>query len=103
MSDNELHFLAVTDDPVITQVLHEMGASDSWNVVMFRDPAHVLSATVDHAHAILLDEALAGVNYLSIVKRVRRRFPESDVTVVGGPKSDEVRVGPWTPISFVRR
>jgi DNA-binding NtrC family response regulator len=52
----------------------------------------VLSPTIEHAEVLLFDEALVGPNYLSIVKRARKRFPEADITVVGGPKSDDVRV-----------
>jgi DNA-binding NtrC family response regulator len=92
LTDSKLHFLAVTDDPTISQVLHDINALGAWRVVVFQDPAHVLSSALENAEVLLFDEALAGPNYLSIVKRARKRFPESDITVVGGPKSDEVRV-----------
>ncbi len=92
MNDAELHFLAVTDDPAVSYVLHELDAADRWNIVIYQNPAHVLSATLDRAEVLLFDETLTGVNYVSIVKRARKRFPEADITVVGGPKSDEVRV-----------
>ncbi|UCH85363.1 MAG: sigma-54-dependent Fis family transcriptional regulator [Candidatus Latescibacterota bacterium] len=92
MTDSELHLLAVTDDPTISQVLHDIDSSGRWNIVLFQDAAHVLSAALDNAELILFDEALIGPNYLSIIKRARKRFPAADITVVGGPKSDEVRV-----------
>jgi DNA-binding NtrC family response regulator len=92
LNDIKLHFIAITDDPILSQVLHEMDASDAWSVVIFQDPAHVFSTTLEHAEIVLFDESLTGANYLSVVKRARRRFPEADITVVGGPKADDVRV-----------
>ncbi|UCG51396.1 MAG: sigma-54-dependent Fis family transcriptional regulator [Candidatus Latescibacterota bacterium] len=93
MTDGNLHLLGVTNDPTISQVLHELDSSDGWSVVLYRDSARVFSTSIERIHLLLLDETVTGANYLSIVRRARRRFPEADIVVVGGPKSDDVRVG----------
>ena len=92
MHEARLQLLSVTGDPTISQVLHRLASSESWNVAVFEGAAGIFSANLDDAHLILLDEASTGPNYAAIVKKARRRFPAADITVVGGPKSDDVRV-----------
>ena len=60
--------------------------------MIFEEPARVFSATVDDLRFLLLDEATVGANYISLGKRARKRHPALDLMVVGGPKSDEVRL-----------
>ncbi len=90
MAENALQFLAVTQDPTISHVLQATLPSDGWALVVFRDPAGVFSSTIDDAHLLVLDEAATGPSYLTIVRRARKRYPSLDITVVGGPKSEEV-------------
>ena len=91
MAEHTLQFLAVTDDPTISQVLREVATSAEWSLVVFRDPAAVFTSTLDHLDVLLLDEAVTHQAYPTVVRRARKRFPGVDITVIGGPKSDEVR------------
>lgn len=87
----ELYFLAVTDDATISQAVQQASKDPSWKIVVFLDPARVFSAPVERIHFLLLDEASTGKNYLSLIKRARKRYSGINTMVVGGPKSDEVR------------
>jgi len=91
LAEKTLQFLVVTDDPTISQVLREMAPSAEWNLVVFRDPAAVFASTLDHLDLLLLDEAVTHQTYPTVVRRARKRFPGVDITVIGGPKSEEVR------------
>ncbi len=91
MAEKTLQFLAVTEDPTIGQVLQELAPSPEWSLVVFRDPAPVFSSSVSDLHMLLLDEAVAQQVLATVVRRARKRFPAVDITVVGGPKSDDVR------------
>jgi DNA-binding NtrC family response regulator len=91
LQTSKLHFLAVTSDPTISQVALEAASDDSWDVVVFQEAAHVFSSPLDDMQLLLLDETATGGNYVSVIKKARRRFPAMDVVVIGGPKSDEVR------------
>lgn len=91
MAEKRLQFLSVTEDPTISQVLHDLAAGDLWDVVMFRDPARIFATGLEDVHLLLLDESATGTSYSAIVKKARKRFPGVDITVVGGPKSVEVR------------
>ena len=68
-----------------------MTPSAEWSLVVFRDPAAVFASTLDHLHVLLLDEAVMHQAYPTVVRRARKRFPGVDITVIGGPKSEEVR------------
>jgi len=91
LAEKTLQLLAITEDPTIGHVLQGIARADDWNLVVFRDPAGIFSSTVDDVHLLLLDEAVTGPAYLTVVRRARKRYPAVDITVVGGPKSDEVR------------
>jgi DNA-binding NtrC family response regulator len=91
LTDKTLQFLAVTDDPTISQVLRELSPSPRWSLVVFHDPAAVFSSNVSDLALLLLDEAVSPQIYPTVVRRARRRYPAVDITVVGGPKSEEVR------------
>jgi len=91
LDNKKLQFLAVTEDPTISQALEDLDPSTGWNLVVFSDPARVFSSALDEFHLLVLDEAVTGSSYLAIVRRARKRSPMVDITVVGGPKSDEVR------------
>ncbi len=91
MADKTLQFLAVTEDPTISHVLRELAPSDSWSLVVYRDPAAVFSSSLEDLHLLLIDEAVTGQTCSTIVRRARKRYPGVDITVIGGPKSDEVK------------
>jgi DNA-binding NtrC family response regulator len=91
LAEKTLQFLAVTEDPTIGQVLRGLAPSPEWSLVVFRDPASVFSSNVSELHMLLLDEAVTQQVAATVVRRVRKRFPGVDITVVGGPKSDDVR------------
>jgi DNA-binding NtrC family response regulator len=58
-------------------------------LAIFEAASHAFSAPIEDIHFLLIDEAAAS-NYISIIKRMRRRFPLIDAMVIGGPKSDEI-------------
>jgi len=58
---------------------------------VFRDPAPVFASTLSNLHMLVLDEAVTQQVLSTVVRRVRKRFPAVDITVVGGPKSEEVK------------
>jgi DNA-binding NtrC family response regulator len=60
--------------------------------VVFAEPASIFSAGVDTLHFLLVDEAATGAGYLALIKKARKRYPAVDVFVIGGPKSDDVRL-----------
>jgi DNA-binding NtrC family response regulator len=91
LAEKTLQFLAITEDPTISHVLEGMAHTYGWGLVVFRTAAAIFSSTVGEVHLLLLDEAVIGPTYLPIVRRARRRYPAVDITVVGGPKSEEVR------------
>ena len=72
--------------------MHRLETRDEWAVVVYEEPARVFSANVEALHFLLLDEAAAGGSYLSQAKKARKRYPAVEVMVVGGPKSDDVRL-----------
>jgi DNA-binding NtrC family response regulator len=90
LAEKTLQFLAVTDDPTIGQALQELAPSAQWSLVVFRDPAPIFASGVTDVHMLLLDEAAMQPALSTVVRRARKRFPGVDITVVGGPKSDEV-------------
>jgi DNA-binding NtrC family response regulator len=91
LAEKTLQFLAVTADPVLGQVLQELAPSPEWSLVVFHDPAPVFSSGVSELHMLLLDEAVTQQVLTTVVRRARKRFPGVDITLVGGPKSDDVR------------
>lgn len=91
MSNNTLHFLAVTADPTISQILHGL-QTEGREIVVFAETSAVFTNRLDNLHLLLLDEAVVGPGYLPVIKKARRRFPGVDTVVIGGPKSDEVRL-----------
>ncbi len=91
MAERTLQFLAVTQDPTISQAAQAAAPDDGWALVVYRDTGGVFSSTLEDIHLLLLDEAVTGPAYLTVVRRARKRYPAVDVTVIGGPKSEDVR------------
>jgi DNA-binding NtrC family response regulator len=65
---------------------------NGWRVEIVTELSHLFGAVSHDTRFLLLDEAAAGGGYVSVVKRVRKTAPAVDVTIVGGPKSEEVRL-----------
>jgi DNA-binding NtrC family response regulator len=91
LTPKKLQLLSASKDPTISQVLQEIDP-EQWSVVLFDTPERIFSAQVANPNFLLLDESVIGRNYLALIKRVRKRFRAVDIMVVGGPKSDEVRI-----------
>ena len=94
MNSNKLHAFIVTTDPTISQGFLEMEKPESWNFVLFEEVERVFAAaaSLDRLEFLLLDEGVTGSGYLQVIRKARKRHPGILVMVVGGPKSDEVRV-----------
>jgi DNA-binding NtrC family response regulator len=84
-----LQILAITSDETIRQIVQQCAGDSGLKVAIFEAASHAFSAPIDDIHFILIDEADAPT-YLSIIKRMKKRFPLIDAMVVGGPKSDEI-------------
>jgi DNA-binding NtrC family response regulator len=84
-----LQILTITSDETIRQIVQQFAGDQERRVAIFEAPSHAFSAPIDDIHFLLIDEA-AAPNYLSIIKRMRKRFPLIAAMVVGGPKLDEI-------------
>ncbi|NIM19803.1 MAG: AAA domain-containing protein [Candidatus Latescibacteria bacterium] len=85
----ELQILAVTTDEQVRQIVHYIADSQEDVVTFLNEPVHIMSVPLDALHLLVIDEA-AAQNYLSLIKRVRKRHPGMDAMVIGGPKSEEI-------------
>jgi DNA-binding NtrC family response regulator len=84
--------LALTNDPEVRQIVESLETDEAWRIEVADQPSE-LFATLTHLTAlILIDEAVTGTGYVSHVRKARKTSPGVDVTVVGGPKSEEVLV-----------
>jgi DNA-binding NtrC family response regulator len=85
----ELQILVVTADQTLHAILRKLATDLEGHMGILKEPVHVLSAPLDRLHLLILDEAKVP-NYLSMIKRVRKRFPEMEAMVLGGPKAEEI-------------
>lgn len=84
-----LQILTITADETIRQIIQRFSDDPKRRIAIFEAASHAFSAPIEDIHFLLIDEAAAS-NYISIIKRMRRRFPLIDAMVIGGPKSDEI-------------
>ncbi|MGD8414274.1 MAG: sigma-54 dependent transcriptional regulator, partial [Candidatus Latescibacterota bacterium] len=82
--------MVLTSDDQVRQIVDDLGGDSSWRIQVFDQPAELFSSLLPTTQMIILDEAITGTGYLAHIKKARRAAPAVDVTVVGGPKSDEV-------------
>jgi DNA-binding NtrC family response regulator len=82
--------LVLTSDDELRQVVDSLRSDESWRIQVFGVASDLFQAMTAETQFVLLDEAVTGTGYLSYVKRARRAAPVVDITVVGGPKSEEV-------------
>lgn len=92
LNKKALQAIAVTVDPTLSQALHGHELREDWSIVVFEEAAHVFSANLDAVHFLLLDDTVLGSKYVQFARKARKRFPCVEVMVVGGPKSDDVRM-----------
>ncbi len=85
----ELQTLVITTDHIIRQIVQKLEGKQIGHIAVLDEPVHILSAPLDFLNLLVIDEATAP-NYLSIIKRTRKRFPVMDAMVIGGPKSEEI-------------
>jgi DNA-binding NtrC family response regulator len=84
-----LQILTITSDETIRQIVRHFADDAERRLAIFESASHAFSAPIDDIHFLLIDEAAAS-NYVSIIKRMRRRFPLLGAMVIGGPKSEEI-------------
>jgi len=82
--------VVLTADDDLRQVVESVRTEDSWRIEIFDEPSEMFGAMSHQTRIVIIDEAVTGPGYLSHVKRARRAAPAVDITVVGGPKSEEV-------------
>ena len=84
-----LQTLIITKDATIRQVAEHFTGGAMGQISVLEEPIHVLSAPLANLNLLVLDE-LTALNYLSLIKRVRKRFPLVDSMVIGGPKAEGI-------------
>jgi DNA-binding NtrC family response regulator len=82
--------VALSSDRDVRQVVELLAGDDSWRIELVDEPAALFSALTHRTRMVVLDEAITGTGYVSHVRKARRTVPDVDVTVVGGPKSEDV-------------
>ena len=83
MTPKKLQLLAVSTDPTVSQVLHETDL-EHWNLVLFDAPERIFSAPVTDMSFLVLDEAVTGSNYISLIKKVRKLVDQGKLAVALG-------------------
>jgi DNA-binding NtrC family response regulator len=82
--------ISLTTDQVLRQIVEVVGDQENWRVEIVAEPSHLFGALTPSTQFLLVDEAVVGTGYVSLIKRARKTSPAIDVAVVGGPKSEEV-------------
>jgi DNA-binding NtrC family response regulator len=82
--------MVLTDDDAVRQIVESLVGDPAWRIHIFDETSALFSAFNFHTQMLVLDESVTGTGYLSHVKKARRTAPAVDVTVIGGPKSDDV-------------
>jgi two-component system response regulator HydG len=82
--------IVLSSDEEVRHIVESLQGDSSWRVHFLDEPSSLFSDIQHGTQMIILDEALTGTGYLSHIKKARRTAPAVDVTVIGGPKSDEV-------------
>jgi DNA-binding NtrC family response regulator len=82
--------VVLTTDATVRQIVESLGGLASWRIRVVDVPSELFSVLDYDTQLLILDETATGPGYLSHIKKARRASPAVDVTVIGGPKSDEV-------------
>ena len=92
MKSNQLHMVALCGDDELRQIVESLQGDDDWRIDIVDGASGFFSTLSHRSNIVLIDETVTGPGYISLVKRARRDVPAVDVTVVGGPKSDDVLI-----------
>ncbi len=87
-----MHYLVLSLDATIRQALSGLFPRDGWRLEVVDDPVGVVEALTETSAGVLVDEGIEPA-YTALIKRLRKTAPALDATVVGGPKSDTVKLG----------
>ncbi len=94
LRDNPLHLIVLSSDPTVRQTVSNLDGP--WRVDFAGEPSEALSVLTAATAAAVIDESVTGPGaYVALARRMRREAPTLDVSVVGGPKSDEVLRSEW--------
>lgn len=91
MSSQQVHYVVLTLDATIRQALAGLFPREGWRLDTVDDPSGVVEALTETTAGVLIDE-VSEPAYLALLKRIRKTAPAIDATVVGGPKSDAVKL-----------
>ena len=91
MSSQQVHYVVLTLDATIRQALAGLFPREGWRIDQVDDPSGVVEALTESTAGVLIDEASEPA-YVALIKRLRKTAPAIDATVVGGPKSDPVKL-----------
>lgn len=91
MSSQQVHYVVLTLDATIRQSLAGLFPREGWRLDTVDDPSGVVEALTETTAGVLVDE-VSEPSYLALLKRIRKTAPAIDATVVGGPKSDAVKL-----------
>src|SRR5689334_25135861 len=88
----QVHVLVLSADATIRQSAGGPAFSGAGaRVELVPTASALMDALTDATAALIIDEA-AEPSYLSLIRRARKSNPGVDAIVVGGPKSDAVRL-----------
>jgi DNA-binding NtrC family response regulator len=84
--------IVLSIDPEVRQIVESLEGTSRWRVRAVDETSALFNELNYHTQIVVLDEAVTGTGYLAIVRKVRRTAPEVDVTVIGGPKADDLLI-----------
>jgi len=88
MTSREFHMIVVTGDPSIRHAVEGFGPG--WRIEVLDDPGELVARLTPTTEMAVVDEQSVTGGYVALVRRIRRTTPTIDVTVVGGPKTEEL-------------
>lgn len=84
--------IVLTADPEVRQIVDSLDGASRWRIQTVDETSALFSALNYDTQIVVLDEALTGTGYLSHVRKARRTAPAIDLTVIGGPKADDLLI-----------
>ncbi|HEU4928416.1 MAG TPA: sigma 54-interacting transcriptional regulator, partial [Candidatus Krumholzibacteria bacterium] len=87
-----MHYVVLSLDATIRQALSGLFPRDGWRLETVDDPAGIVESLTETTAGVLIDEGIEPA-YTALIKRLRKTAPALDAAVVGGPKSDTVKLG----------
>jgi DNA-binding NtrC family response regulator len=83
--------IVVSGDASIHSAVDRFDGVVGWQIDHVADPGEIFTKLAPATEMLIVDEQSAVGGYIALIRRVRRTAPAVDVTVVGGPKSEELR------------